>query len=347
MANYLFVVSMSFAIFCLFRWAFHILPQEQWQILAVVPQQKTPENQWQGINLTYYGFFVATAVTVAVGQLLVLLGSLGIPTAQALLFASTLLTVCIPASKILAKWVEKKDFTFTIGGASFVGIMLAPVILLGIKALWPTTSFPIASALSALVIAFALGEGIGRLGCISFGCCYGKPLASCSGWLQKWFHQHHFQFSGDTKKVSYEGKLESIPTLPIQGITATIYILAYVIGLLCFVNGWFLAGLLSVELMTQIWRAVSEYWRADYRGERTFSAYQIMALVGCGYLLMVASFLSSPETMTPNILQGLESIWTPGILIFFQILWVTLFLYMGRSKVTGSVMSFFVQRERV
>ena len=33
--------------------------------------------------------------------------------------------------------------------------------------------------LAALAIGYILGEGLGRLACLSFGCCYGKPLDQC------------------------------------------------------------------------------------------------------------------------------------------------------------------------
>ena len=347
MENVLFVLTISAGIFIFFRSAFHLLPQEQWQILAVLPHQKVSQGQWNGVNLTYYGLFVAAAVTLAVGHCMILLGSIGIPMTKALLFATILLGVCIPASKVLAKWVEKKSFTFTIGGASFIGILLAPIILLSLNSWRPQESLPILPTLSALVISFALGEGIGRLGCISFGCCYGKPLSACSPFLQKLFHHFHFRFSGETKKVAYEGKLELTPVLPIQGITATIYIMAFLMGLLCFLNGWFGIALMTTGLTTQIWRVLSEYWRADYRGNRAFSAYQLMALLGCAYLLFVSWLSSSSISITPNILNGLGKMWSPEILVFLQVLWISIFLLMGRSKVTGSMMSIYVHKERV
>ena len=347
MENVIFVLCISTGIFFLFRYAFHLLPQERWQILAVLPHQKVSQHQWNGVNLTYYGLFVATAVTVAVGHFMVLLGSIGISMTKMVLLTSILLSFCIPASKILAKWIEKKFSTFTIGGASFVGIILAPVVLLGINTWVPGESFPILPTLSALLISFALGEGIGRLGCISFGCCYGKPLSLCSPILQKLFHNFHFRFSGETKKVVYEGKLESTPVLPIQGMTATIYSVAFLTGLICFLNGWFGIGLMTTTLMTQIWRVLSEYWRADYRGDRAFSAYQVMALIGCVYLFLVSWLLSTPFSITPNILNGLEGVWDPGAFVFLQILWIGIFLFMGRSKVTSSMLSIYVHRDRV
>jgi hypothetical protein len=39
---------------------------------------------------------------------------------------------------------------------------------------------PLEPALAAMPVAYAYGEGLGRLACISFGCCYGKSLDQLS-----------------------------------------------------------------------------------------------------------------------------------------------------------------------
>ena len=59
--------------------------------------------------------------------------------------------------------------TFTVGGASFVGIILAPLIVWMFNVTLDK-SIPIVPFLAAVSIAYALGEGVGRLACISFGC---------------------------------------------------------------------------------------------------------------------------------------------------------------------------------
>ena len=103
---------LGLAAFLLFRWAFATLPREQWQILAVLPRHRDASNQWHGLNLTYYGFITACAVTLAVGNMFVLLGSIHVPLSTALLFVLSLLSVAVPASKVIAKIVEKKLYLY-------------------------------------------------------------------------------------------------------------------------------------------------------------------------------------------------------------------------------------------
>ena len=79
MADELFVAVCSLFTMILFRWSFHHLPQEKWQFLAAVPTCKGSDNCWQGINLTYYGFFNATAYTLACMLVIFLTAAAGIP----------------------------------------------------------------------------------------------------------------------------------------------------------------------------------------------------------------------------------------------------------------------------
>ena len=51
----------------LFTWAFRVLPQEEWQVMAAIPLQKLHDGFWTGMNLTYYGALTATGVGVAAG----------------------------------------------------------------------------------------------------------------------------------------------------------------------------------------------------------------------------------------------------------------------------------------
>ncbi len=65
---------------------------------------------------------------------------------------------------------------------SFIGILLAPwSIQLSNSILTANNAeLPLIPVLAAMAIAYSLGEGLGRLGCISYDCCYGKPQKSCS-----------------------------------------------------------------------------------------------------------------------------------------------------------------------
>ncbi len=347
-AALLFLGIVSLAAFLLFRWAFASLPREQWQILAVFPRHQVDTNQWHGLNLTYYGFITASAVTLAVGNMLLLLGAMRVPLWTSLLFVLSLLSLTVPASKVIAKVVEKNPFTFTVGGASFTGLVAAPMMAAAINWMHPRPDvLPMIPVLSALVISFALGEGIGRLACISYGCCYGIPLSACSPVTQTWFKTRHFRFTGTTKKVAYAGNLESVPVVPIQAVTAIISTTGYIIGMGLFLTGRFAAGLVASLLITQVWRAVSEIWRADDRGQGSISTYQVLAMVAIAYLTAVMILVQAASLADPDLYVGLQSLWDPGALLFLQSVWTGIFLFMGRSHMTGSILSFFVHKEHV
>ena len=187
----------------LVSWAFKRLPDERWQFLASVPILKDANGHWHGLNLTYYGLLTANALSFAVALLIVLFGSLRITTSVTLAVISAVLLACLPAAKWVARWVEGKQCTFTIAGAFFVGIFVAPVVLqmsnyLLSQAAYPTV--PIIPALAAVMIAYAFGEGLGRLACISFGCCYGVALREAHPLARRIFDRWNFVFSGGMKK---------------------------------------------------------------------------------------------------------------------------------------------------
>ncbi|MGQ0809911.1 MAG: prolipoprotein diacylglyceryl transferase family protein [Nitrospiraceae bacterium] len=334
----------------LFWWAFRTLPHKGWQILAAIPAQERADGTWTGLNLTYYGLFTANGVTIAVMFVIVLLGSLSISLRGTVIFVALLLGLCIPSAKFIAKAVEAKAYTFTIGGASFVGLIAAPWLIMAtnssIGAVWGFR-LPILETLSVLGIAYAMGEGTGRLACISFGCCYGKPVTSSYPWMNTIFRTYHFAFEGPTKKIAYEGCLESVPVIPIQAITAVLYVTAGLLGLAFFLYGYVFAAFIATALVTHLWRVVSEFFRADHRGEGDLSVYQILALLGAFYALIVALSFQSTSSAAPDLLLGLQNLRHPETIVALQAIWLTIFLYTGRSHVTTSTLSFSVLKSRI
>src|SRR5258707_15745553 len=57
----LFVGALGLTLGALLIWGFYTLTNERWQIIAAVPVMKDSDGNWRGLNLTYYGFFTATA----------------------------------------------------------------------------------------------------------------------------------------------------------------------------------------------------------------------------------------------------------------------------------------------
>lgn len=347
MADELFVGICAFLTYLLFRWAFRHLTHERWQFLAAIPIFKTAAG-WQGLNLTTYGFFNATAYTLACALLIVLTAAIGIPVSYTLVLLAIVLAVCMPGSRLIARLVEKKPHTFSIGGAFFLGLLLTPPIVILSQPLaasfYHTTVNPLAF-LSAVSLAYCWGEGIGRLACISFGCCYGKPLQEVHPVVRTLLGRWHFTFFGDTRKIAYAHHLEGVPVVPVQGLTAVLYSVTALAGVYAFLNNAFRTALLLSLIVSQLWRFASEFLRADYRGEGRVSAYQVMSLMA---VLAAVGLACMPAPPTPAvaspILQGLSALWHPAILLTLQVLWIASFLYTGRSQVTGATIHFHVHR---
>ena len=264
----------------------------------------------------------------------------------------SLLLLCAPVSRLAARLVEKKSYTFTVGGASFAGIIAAPwIVLLLNETLGQVLHYRVdlICALAALSISYAFGEGLGRLACISFGCCYGKPLSESHPLLRRMLDERSFIFRGKTKKIAYASHMDGVKVVPIQAITAILYVGAGLLGTALFLESHYATAYLVSLVVTQGWRAVSEIFRADYRGGGKLSAYQWMSIAAVIYALAVALVLVGiPVAVAqPDILGGLRSVWRPALVLFLQALWLAVFFYAGRSMVTGSTLSFHVLRDRI
>lgn len=333
-----------------FWWGFRVLPGERWQVVASMPVAKTEQGEWRGINFTWYGLLSANAYLVAVVVLLVLMGSVGVPPLGTAILTAAMLCCCVPASRLVARIVEKKSDTFTVGGAVFVGILITPfVIALLNRTIGEMLAFhiPLMSAWAAIAIAYAFGEGLGRLACISFGCCYGKPLSSSSGLMRRLFTGRGFIFFGSTKKIAYAGGMEAIEVIPIQAVTAVFYSACGLIAAGMYLSAHHTAAFLFATMTTQGWRSFSETLRCDYRGAGKISAYQIMGVFGVVYAIAAASVLAGEPATLPDLSVGLKSLWSPALILFLQGIWLAIFYYTGRSTVTGATLSFHVHRERI
>lgn len=348
MVNLYFMVILALATGAVLYWGFRYLPARHWQFAATLPRFDARTGAWQGHNLTWYGLLTATACLAAVLLILSLLGGIGVSRQGVLLLAGTLLMVCLVAAKGVAALVEGKAHTFSVGGAAFVGFALAPWVIAAVNHLLPgdAVALPVLPTLAALVVGYAFGEGLGRLACISYGCCYGKPLARCGPRVQRLFSHRHFVFHGDTKKIAYADGLEGAPVVPVQALTALVYCGIGLVSTALFLAGRFGAAFLIATLVTQGWRAWSETLRADWRGGSSISAYQVMSLLVIPYAAGM-TFLFDGAAVRPDIAAGLAGLWHPGVLLSLQGLWLLVVVCMGRSQVTGARMSFFVHQDRI
>jgi hypothetical protein len=346
MIELIFVIALTAALFGLMGWGFKVLPGERWQMLATVPLWKDAAGNWRGLNLTWYGLLTATAYTLAVAVVFILLGAVHVEPGAVFLLTLSVLAVCAPASSLVARFVEKKKHTFSVAAGFFVGVLVVPPVIVGINALF---GYDIAymPALAATSIAYAFGEGIGRLACISFGCCYGKPLAQLPAWAQKMFAHWHFTFCGSTKKIAYAGGMDGVKVLPIQGITAVLYTSIGLLGVVLFLNRDYAVAFVLTMVATQSWRVYSETLRADHRGGGKISAYQWMALATSIYAVVLATAFDAAVAPAADLRAGMHAIWQPGVLLSLQALWCVIFVYTGRSAVTEATVSFRVCRDKI
>ena len=349
MNNYEFMFGLAAPLLTLLVWGVKTLPAERWQILAAVPIKADDYGGWKGLNLTFYGFFVSLSTTFGVALTIVLLTSVGTPLFLVAGLIVIMLAICVPASKIVARLVEKKRNTFTIAGAGFVAAMVLPPGLLLVQralARWAAITIHVLPVLAAVAITYALSESIARLACLSFGCCYGKPLRQTNGIVGRMFGRFPAVFYGETKKVAYESSLAGEPLIPVQAITSVLFLAVGLAGLWLFLaSHWRLAALVPI-FATWGWRAVSESLRADHRGHSRISVYRVISVIAIFYLVAMISFLPS-EGPTPNIAAGLSQVTSAAVIVGIEALWLLVFLYYGRSRVTASVLSFHVVEDRV
>jgi hypothetical protein len=346
----IFLLSLSIVLAVLFLWGFRTLPGEGWQVIGCLLDGKERDGSWRGLNLTYYGFFNATAYLLAALVFFILTGSLSVPVAGILTLLAAILGICIPASSLIARWVEGKTNTFTVGGASFAGLIAAPLIVRAVNGILGNRmgfSVPVLSVLAAISIAYAIGEGVGRLACISFGCCYGKPLSGCHPLLRRIFRGRGFVFCGDTKKIAYAHHLDGHEVIPVQAVTAVLLTSTGLIGCYGFLKGFPAAVFLGTLTVTQGWRVISEFLRADDRGAGGITAYQFMALLSIGYALLLTAIFPRDGSAAPDLAAGMLVLWNPALILFFEILWVATFIYTGRSRVTDASIRLHVVKEKV
>lgn len=347
--NTLFLLGLVLSLASLLAWSIRTLPRDGWQFVGASPSRQREDGSWEGTNYTFYGVYVAGSSALAAALFLLLNGTAGnavLPTAATV---ALVLAVAAPAARWIARLVEGKRHTFTIGGASFVGLLILPGVVWLVNRLIPADAARLAllPICAAMGVSYALGEGLGRLACISFGCCFGRPLHELSPFARRLLSPVAIVYRDPIRKACYEGKLAGVPLVPIQAITACLYTAAASVGTALFLAGWWKTAFLGSLVFTQVWRVLSETLRADFRGGLKISPYQIMALLGILYATAVA-FLADPAAGAAcDVRLGLALFRHSGILLFLQGLWLGLFLYMGRSTVTGSSLTFHVRRDRV
>jgi prolipoprotein diacylglyceryltransferase len=350
MLNVLFVITLALGLFALIGWGVRTLPAERWQMLAAVPLSKSPDGSWRGLNLTFYGFFSATGTTFGFGVMLLLAASVGIPAIVSFALVLFILLACVPASRIIASIVERKSNTFTVAGAAFVAALVLPPLALVAGHFAPRLlgrDLPVLPLFSAAAIAYVLGESIGRLACLSFGCCYGMPLRDAHPAIARLFQKHNLIIHGSTKKAAYASGLAGEPLIPVQAITSTVFAISGLAGVAFFLAEDYRVAALVPVITSWTWRACSEWLRVDYRGKSRISAYQIMAIVSAIYLSIFLFLMPGEAPLAPHLGAAFAQVSSTAVILLLQACWFLLFLYYGRSRVTASTVAFHIVPDRL
>lgn len=327
------------------------LPRERWQFFASIPVSKDTGDSWQAVNITWYGLILSTATLFAVTVYLIMLGAVGVPIEASLSLMALLLLICVPAASLMARLVERKPATLTIGGAAFIGGIVAPFLILLLNRFAAAlfgAELPMAETLAACAVAFLFGEGLGRLACLSYGCCYGKPVFEYRGILRKIFDWSAVVYEGENKKIAYAAGLDGQKIVPIQLITMLVSSCAGVVTLLLYAEGKPLLAYLAATAFAGFWRIFSEFFRNDYRGSGKVSVYQIISGFSVVYALGICVFLQSDTALlSVDLLRGTLSLWSPGILLVLFATWLGLVAFTGISSTTYSRVSFHLHRDRI
>lgn len=340
--NLLFSSALAAGVAVLLSWGLRVLPREHMQVLATIPVQRREDGLWRGVNLTWYGVLQMLAMVLAVALALVLAGAAGVPLAMLGVMVGALLALGLPAARWVARLVEKKQGTLTVGGAVFVVTLCLPWVALG----WDIFrgSRHALPGLAALAVAYPLGEGIGRLACISFGCCYGRRIEDCGPRLRALFARRAAVVIGPTRKAAYAGGCEGVPLIPAPAMSALLLSAAGLAGVPLFLSGAFrAAGLLALGLAFA-WRFLSELLRADDRGAGRLSVYQWMTLAALIYVVPVFALLPAAERQ-PEVVEGLRTLGSPVAILALLALGVMVFVYLGVSTVTGATIRLEVRSE--
>lgn len=348
MENSVFLTVLGGMLVIIFAWAFPRLHRKEWQFLAAVPvEEEGHGGSWRGVNLTFYGFFVASANAAALLLFLALTSAIGITLQTIFLLAGATFLFCLPGARIVARLVEGKSNTFTVSGASFVGLAVFPLVVLLLNRASGGPKLPLVPLLAALATSYALGEGLGRLACLSFGCCYGKPVSSFSPFFEMLLRPFSISFAGQTKKISYEGKCFEEAVVPVQMLTALVNAVVAIAAAGLYLEGFYVWSVIVSVGATQSWRVASEFLRSDHRGGGRFTAYQAMSFLSMLAAGVIVAFGSPTATVRPDISSGVATLWSPEAILAVQALWLVVFFYMGRSTVTASRISFSVRAERI
>lgn len=342
------VAALALLLAPLFFWSFRHLPEERWQVLAAVPWRARGHGRFRALNLTWYGVFNATGAALGAAVLVLLLGAAGAGGLEVALVGGGVFAAGFWGSRLVARWVEGKKHTASLGAGVFCSVLAVPLVLWRLTATGLGTSAvtPLA-ALAATSVAYCLGEGVGRLACLSFGCCYGRAVVELPPLERRIFGGFPLVFRGASKKIAYASGLAGVEVVPVQAWTSVVLSSLALLGMWTLLQGWVASAFVLTLGLSQLWRLYSERLRADHRGGGRLTAYQWMALTLVPGSFVAGLWFGASQAAAPDLGAGLALLARPATLLALQAVWLTVFALTGLSSVTGSLLSLRVYRSRI
>jgi hypothetical protein len=139
----------------------------------------------------------------------------------------TLLGACVPAAKILARVIEGKANTLTIGGASMFGLFLAPWIVAAMNTVFHgdgggghiAAARRVGDCRDCVCVRGGDGaSGLSQLRLLLWSASESESSLACPNCLRSIMRC----LSAETRKAAYERNLEAVPLVPIQAMTAAV-----------------------------------------------------------------------------------------------------------------------------
>jgi hypothetical protein len=72
-----------------------------------------------------------------------------------------------------------------------------------------------------------------------------------------------------------------------------------------------------------------------------------MSIIAMLFAIVLPAYIPQALQNKPDLLKGLMQLWDPAWLIFIQVLWLTVFFYLGRSRVTHSTIAIDIRLDMI
>ena len=249
-----------------------------------------------GIDVTIhtYGFLLAIAFILALWMTARLAARDGLPKNRVYDLGLYILLSALVGAKVvmlITEWNEpgggwKRVFSLDLlssGGVFYGGLLFALVTSVVLMRLY---RLPWRKTADAFAPGIAVGHAVGRLGCFSAGCCWGRPTDS---WIGVRFTEKASELTG----VPIDSAL-----IPTQLIEAVANLLIFVFLLWLTKRRRFEGQVIFAYLMIySVARFVIEFWRADPRGEAFgLSTSQLISVVMFPLALLLMIYYSRRKT---------------------------------------------------